>query len=218
MAAKQKRTEEDPSPRNADDQVPGEDEAAEDAPAREATTDADEAEFSAASEDETPAAESAATEEEELTLEEKLQREREEFEERWLRTLAELDNYRKRSQRELADARRFAVADLLRSLLVVQDDFERALESLTQTEDEQQSLARYRAGVELIYQRFQDVLTEQGVQRIEAQDAEFDPALHEAVQQVASDEVAAGHIVAVVQPGYTWHDMVLRPSRVVVAE
>jgi len=147
-----------------------------------------------------------------------LQQERDSLQERWLRTMAELDNFRKRSRRELVDARRFTKADLLRSLLEILDNFERALSSLQENGKEQQDLNGYQAGIGLIYQQFQETLAEQGLRRIEALGEEFDPNLHEAIQQLEQEGAEAGQIIEVVQPGYKLDDLVLRPSRVIVAK
>jgi molecular chaperone GrpE len=162
--------------------------------------------------------ESPAAVEAELSREEQLLRERDEYKDRWLRAVAELDNYRKRSRRELEDVRRFAVADFLRSLLEVLDNFERALQALDGQVAAEWNAEGVRQGVELIHQRFQEILRDGGLSRIEAEGVEFDPALHEAIQQVEQEGVAAGTIVRVVQPGYKLHDLVLRPSRVIVAK
>jgi molecular chaperone GrpE len=162
--------------------------------------------------------ESPAAVEAELSREEQLLRERDEYKDRWLRAVAELDNYRKRSRRELEDVRRFAVADFLRSLLEVLDNFERALQALDGQVAAEGNAEGVRQGVELIHQRFQEILRDGGLSRIEAEGVEFDPALHEAIQQVEQEGVPAGTIVSVVQPGYKLHDLVLRPSRVIVAK
>lgn len=164
------------------------------------------------------AAESAAEPLPEPSPEELLQKERDEYHDRWLRSVAELDNYRKRTRREVADARRFTLADLLRSLLEVIDNFERALTSLSEENEAERDLAGFQAGVAMIYQRFQEILLAQGLNRIEALDQEFDPNLHEAIQQVEKEGVPAGRIIDVLQTGYLLDDLVLRPSRVVIAK
>ena len=154
----------------------------------------------------------------EPTPEERLQSERDEFEDRWLRAVAELDNLRKRTRREVADSRRFAVADLLRQFLDIQDDLLRALSSLSVGEEDSDTLRDFQAGFELISQRFQTLLKERGVQRIEAAGLEFDPQHHEAVAQIEDEKTPAGHVIEVVQEGYQLDDLVLRPARVVVAK
>jgi len=147
-----------------------------------------------------------------------LEAERDSFQEKWLRAVAEMENVRKRSRKELLDSRRFAEADLLRPMLEVHDNFERALQSFGEDIDTDagQSL---REGVELIFQKFRSVLKERGVEAIEALEREFDPRVHEAVGQLPREGVEAGTVIEVVQPGYTLGgDFVLRPARVIVAQ
>jgi molecular chaperone GrpE len=142
--------------------------------------------------------------------------ERDEYQEKWLRIVAELDNVRKRSSRELLQSRKFAQADVLRRFLEVQDNFERALQSVGQAADTE-APDSFREGVELIYQRFRDVMKEQGVEPIEALEAEFDPNFHDAVGQLPREGVDAGIVIEVVQQGYHFGDMVLRPARVIIS-
>lgn len=163
-------------------------------------------------------ADGAAEEVVELSLEEQLRRERDDFQDKWLRSVAELDNLRKRSRRELTETRRFATADIIVSLLEVVDNFERALQSMAAEDESQGELTRLRSGVDLIFQSLQNLLSERGVRKIEARGNEFDPQHHEAVGQLESDEVASGHVAEVMQQGYTLDDRVLRPSRVIVAK
>ena len=154
----------------------------------------------------------------EATPEERLQTERDEFEDRWLRAVAELDNLRKRTRREVADSRRFAVADLLRQFMEIQDDLLRALSSLSVGDEDSDTARDFQAGFELIALRFETLLKERGVQKIEAEGLEFDPQHHEAVAQIEQDGVPAGQIIEVVQEGYQLDDFVLRPARVIVAK
>lgn len=143
--------------------------------------------------------------------------ERDAFQEKWLRAVAEMENVRKRARRDVQDSRRFAQADLLRPLLDVHDNFERALQSLPSDEDTAGG-ARIREGVELIFQKFRSVLKENGVEAIAALDTEFDPKVHEAVGQMEREGAEPGTVIEVVQPGYVLGvDFVLRPARVIVA-
>lgn len=152
----------------------------------------------------------------ELSVEETLRNERDNFEEKWLRVVAELDNVRKRSRRELADTRRFSQADILRSLLEVQDNFERALQSAADSSDTDQGDS-FREGVEMIFQKLRGVLKEKGVKPMEAMGAEFDPNFHEAVGQLERENTEPGLVIEVVQPGFHFNDMVLRPARVIIS-
>jgi len=147
--------------------------------------------------------------------EEQLAAERDDLREKWLRTLADLDNLRKRSRREIQDARRFAQVEVLRPLLDIADNFDRAIDSFGTEADV--STDAVREGVALIHQSFRGLLRERGVEPIEALGRQFDPNEHEAVAQMASDDHPSGVVVEVVQPGYRFGDMVLRPARVVIA-
>jgi molecular chaperone GrpE len=152
----------------------------------------------------------------ELSAEDVLRAERDQFEGKWLRVVAELDNYRKRARREVVETRRFAQADLLRSLLEVQDNFERALQSAADGEDTETNDG-FREGVELIFQKFRGLLKDKGVEPMEAMGAEFDPNFHEAVGQLEREGVAPGQVIEVVQQGFHFGDMVLRPARVIIS-
>lgn len=163
------------------------------------------------------AAKDALVEELELSVEDALRQERDDFEERWLRSVAELDNYRKRTRRELQETRRFAVADVMRDLLEVLDNLERALQAFTSEEDETDT-DRIQTGVQMVSQQLKDVLAAHGMQKIDAEQAEFDPRLHEAIQQMEVEGVPSGQIAEVIQTGYLLGDLVLRPSRVIVAK
>jgi molecular chaperone GrpE len=151
-----------------------------------------------------------------LSVEEILRRERDAFEEKWLRVVAELDNFRKRSRREILETRRFAQAEILRSLLEVQDNFERALQSAGDNSDTGEP-GSFRAGVELILQMFRSILKDKGVQPMEVLGLEFDPAFHEAVGQMPREGVEPGLVIEVVQQGFHFDDMVLRPARVIIS-
>jgi molecular chaperone GrpE len=136
--------------------------------------------------------------------------------EKWLRAMAELENFRKRTRREMESSILFANANLLRELLEVLDNFERALSAPVGGENGPgNALAQ---GVRLIYERFRDILRQNGVVRIDAVAVPFDPNLHEAISQVESEGVPSHHVVEVAQAGYLLKDMVLRPARVVVAK
>jgi molecular chaperone GrpE len=155
-------------------------------------------------------AESPAAPDDELTL---LRREVDELRDKNLRLLAELQNQQKRAQRESQEAQRFAEAELARELLVVLDDLERAQEAARNTQDAQ----AVAAGVRLVSEHFLKVLRDHHVAPIEAVGRPFDPAFHEALLQVPSSEQAAGIVLQEVARGYTLHERVLRPTRVIVS-
>lgn len=151
----------------------------------------------------------------EPTVEETLRRERDEAQEKWLRALAELDNLRKRTRREIVDVRRFAQADALRGFLDILDNLERALQSNAGAADTGAPDA-LREGIELTRQRFHSVLQEQGVTAIEALGLHLDPLVHEAVGQLPREGGESGTIIEVAQAGYRLGELVLRPARVII--
>ena len=151
-----------------------------------------------------------------LSPEEQLTLERDVFHDKWMRAVAETDNVRKRSRKEVNDARRFAQAETLRSFLDVYDNFERALQSMPTSDDECKE-GGLREGVELIFQKFQASLKERGAVLIDVVDCEFDPNVHEAVGQLPREGVEAGMVIEVVQQGFKLGEMVLRPARVIVS-
>lgn len=131
-----------------------------------------------------------------------------------LRTLADFDNYRKRARREQQDAERRAREDLIRDLLPVFDNFERAAQH-AETASDVKSLAE---GVSMVMRIFLDTLSRMGIERVQAAGQPFDPALHEAVQQLETSEQAPGTVVAEITPGYKMGDRLVRPAMVVVAK
>jgi len=135
---------------------------------------------------------------------------------KWLRALADLDNYKKRVERQKARWTADAREDVLLSLLDLADDLERAIasgkESGVPPDDP------FRTGVEMILDRLREILRKYDVTPIETEGAGFDPSLHEAVAHVDSDEHGADEIVEEIRRGYMVGDRLLRCSRVVVAK
>ena len=129
-----------------------------------------------------------------------------------LRALAEQQNVVRRRRQEMDTAVVYAQEELVRELLPVLDDFERAIKAMEGAADE--SIV---SGVALIYDRLVGILERQGVTAIRPHGARFDPALHEAVAEQAGTGAAPGTIVEVVQPGYRFRDRVLRHAKVIVA-
>ncbi len=170
----------------------------------------------APSENAAPADGAAAEKEPELSPEEQLTLERDVFHDKWMRAVAETDNVRKRARKEVNDSRRFAQAETLRAFLDVYDNFERALQLMSES-DEENKAGGLREGVELIFQKFQGALKDRGAVKIEARDCEFDPNVHEAVGQLPREGVEAGMVIEVAQQGFKYGDMVLRPARVIVS-
>lgn len=165
---------------------------------------------------------SEATEEDSVSRERQLQAQLERVQaevdtnrDKWLRAMAELDNFRKRSRQHLESSLNLARADVLRQLLEVLDNFERALEAWEQAETPPDET--FVKGVHLIQDQLLRMLRENRVERIESIGAPFDPNHHEAVSQIETDEVESQHVAKVIKEGYRFHDTVLRPAMVVVA-
>ena len=142
-----------------------------------------------------------------------LTQERDEYRDRLLRQAAEFDNYRKRVERERRAHADQAVVDLLLELLLIVDDFDRAL-----TVPPDESAAAYQKGVELIHAKLHDLLRKQGVKAIEALGEDFDPNQHQAVIHEASPEHREGEVIGELRRGYTMGDRLLRPAMVKVAQ
>ena len=142
-----------------------------------------------------------------------LRRERDEYYDRLLRKTAEFENYRKRVERERREQADQSVADVLSELLLVVDDFERAL-----SVEPDEGAASYRRGVELIHTKLHDLLRKQGVRPIVALGADFDPRLHQAVTYEAAPDRRDGEVIGEMRRGYTIGDRLLRPSMVKVAK
>ena len=133
--------------------------------------------------------------------------------EAWLRTAADFDNFRKRSKRDSDEARRAGREDLLRALLPVFDNLERALQSAQRTAD----VKAMADGLSMVQRQFTDALGREGISRVPTVGKPFDPSLHEAIQQVESDTHTPGTIIAEVQPGYSQGERLVRAAMVVVA-
>ena len=139
----------------------------------------------------------------------------EELKDKYLRQVAEFDNYRKRTLKERSELILNGGEKTITALLPVIDDMERALESGKSTEDPKV----LREGMELIYQKLMKVLETQGVSRIETQDADFDTNLHEAVALVPGmGDDKKGKVIDCVAPGYKLNDKVIRYAKVAVGQ
>jgi molecular chaperone GrpE len=136
----------------------------------------------------------------------------EEESDRYLRLAAEFDNYRKRTAREFGELITMANSRLLKELIEIKDNFERALEGEVQGD-----LEAYRKGVELIYNQLTELLQKENVEPIEAVGKPFDPNYHEAIMQQESDEYDEGIVAGEMQKGYRLGDRVLRHTRVIVS-
>jgi molecular chaperone GrpE len=141
-----------------------------------------------------------------------LEKERDEYLDALRRLKAEFDNYRKRTAREHEAMSARATEALLRELLPILDDLERALEAAEQHEE-----AKLEDGVRLVHRELEEAVRRHGLEEIETNGA-FDPHVHEALLTQPGEEAEPGSVLQVLQKGYRLGDRVLRPARVVVAE
>jgi molecular chaperone GrpE len=142
---------------------------------------------------------------------EEARKEAKKFKEEYLRTAAENENLRKRTDREKSEFYQYALSEIIKDFLAVLDNFERALES-----GDEKNGKSFREGIELIYRQFMDVLRKQGVTPIEIEKNQFDPRLHQAFASEESADVTEPEVSEILQKGYMIHKRLLRPSLVKV--
>jgi molecular chaperone GrpE len=148
-----------------------------------------------------------------LSPEAELRAERDKLREQLLRTAADFDNYRKRSKRDVDDARQRGKDEVIRDLLPVFDNLERALQSAPGVADPSSVIE----GVRMVLKLFEDTTERLGLQRVKTIGERFDPAIHEAIQQMESHDHPPGTIIAEIAPGYRYGERLVRPAMVVVA-
>ena len=134
-----------------------------------------------------------------------------EYKDSWLRSQAEFQNYRKRLDRDNEMMYASMKGDIIKKVLPVLDDLERALQNRS-AED------AWASGIELVARKFQNILESEGLKKIEALGTEFDPNFHEAISHEPADGAHSGHVIGVVQNGYMLGERVIRPALVRVAQ
>lgn len=135
----------------------------------------------------------------------------EEFKDGWARSQAEFQNYKKRLERDNELTYISMKGDIVKKILPVLDDLERALQNRPADNS-------WANGIELIARKLQNILESEGIKRIEAEGAEFDPNFHEAISHEPADGVKSGFVISVVQNGYMLGERVIRPAMVRVAQ
>jgi molecular chaperone GrpE len=137
-----------------------------------------------------------------------------------LRALADMENLRKRTEREVADARLYGIAGFARDILGVADNFRRALESIGPElrNSEEAGVTALIEGVELTERDLARALEKNGIRKIEPMGEKFDPNLHQAMYEVPDPSVPSGTVVQVIQPGYVIGERILRPAMVAVSK
>ena len=158
------------------------------------------------------------SEEEEKSNEEALQEEVERLRDEKLRLLAEMDNLRKRYDRERLDSIRYGSINLARDILSPDDNLTRALEAIPQEEKNSLTINNLVSGLKMVQKEFSTILEKYGVKKIEALNKKFDHNFHQAVVEIENDEVEVGIVINEMQCGYTMHDKLLRPSMVGVSK
>ncbi|MCB1154875.1 MAG: nucleotide exchange factor GrpE [Deltaproteobacteria bacterium] len=136
------------------------------------------------------------------------------LQERMVRMQAEFENFKRRINRDKKDVVRFSNEALIQSLLPIIDNFERALAHADATNDAEATID----GVRLILKQMHNTLAQNGVRKIDASGQVFDPAFHEAMATMPTDDADAGKVISQYEPGYLLHERLLRPAKVVVAE
>ncbi len=145
---------------------------------------------------------------------ESLQRQIAALEDKLLREKANFANTQRRLANERSEAVRYANVDLIRNLLPVLDDFERAIEASQDTDDAKSIIE----GTRLVYENLLKALVGQGLETIEAKDKLFDPEVHEAMMQQPSDELEPNTVLTELAKGYRFKDRVVRPTKVIVSK
>jgi len=135
-----------------------------------------------------------------------------------LRLLAEMDNLRKRSERDRLDSIRYGSINLARDILSPDDNLTRALEAIPQEEKDTVTINNLVDGLKMIQKEFSTILEKYGVKKIEALNKKFDHNYHQAVVEIENDEAEVGTVINEMQCGYTMHDKLLRPSMVGVSK
>ena len=149
---------------------------------------------------------------------EKLSEELEKLKEEKLRLLAEMENLRKRSEKEKLDSIRYGSINLARDILSPGDNLTRALEAIPEDEKTSEKFKNLIDGLNMVQKEFSTILGKHGVNKIEAINTKFDHNLHQAMVELEDDTADEGTVVQEMQSGYTMHDRLLRPSMVAVSK
>lgn len=179
------------------------------------TTASDTANTAAEAAEDVAQATEAAAPEPEVSLEDQLRTQMAEINDKYLRLYSDFENFRKRTSKEKLELMKSGGADVMKNLLPVMDDFERAMASNESSED----LNAIKEGVKLVHHKFNMTLTQQGVKEIDAMGKDFDLDVHEAVTKIpAPDDSMKGKVVDVLEKGYYLNDKVIRYAKVVIGE
>ena len=150
--------------------------------------------------------------------EEKLQEEISSLKEDKIRVLAEMENLRKRFDREKIDSIKYGSVNFARDILSPGDNLERALSAINQEEDHPQSFRNLIEGLKMVQKELSSALEKNGISKINSINEKFDPNLHQAMMEVERDDIEEGIVVQEIQTGYMMHDRLLRPAMVGVSK
>ena len=153
-----------------------------------------------------------------LTENKALQEENKSLHDRLLRALADAENVRRQAERTATEARRYAISEFVRELLTVVDNLQRTVEAVQKQPQKSGENSALLEGTQATLRAFLQTLERFGVRRLDALGKSFDPNFHEAVVAVADSSHAPGTVIEVVEEGYTLHDRLLRPARVVISK
>jgi molecular chaperone GrpE len=145
---------------------------------------------------------------------EQIQQQLKDAQDKYLRLYSDFDNFRKRTQKEKADLINFAAGDVIKDLLIVLDDFERAIQSNESNHD----IDSIKEGFKLLHHKFDLALKQKGLLEMECVGQSFDAELHEAITNIPASDEMKGKVVDVVQKGYFLKERVLRYAKVVVGQ
>ena len=168
--------------------------------------------------DETQVETDSTEEENEESEEERLQEEVRTLKEDKIRVLAEMENLRKRFDREKIDSIKYGSVNFARDILSPGDNLERALSAINQEEDHPQSIKNLIEGLKMVQKEFSSALEKNGISKINSMNEKFDPNLHQAMMEVEKDDLDEGIVVQEIQTGYMMHDRLLRPAMVGVSK
>ena len=168
--------------------------------------------------DETQVEADSTEEENEESEEERLQEEVRDLKEDKIRVLAEMENLRKRFDREKIDSIKYGSVNFARDILSPGDNLERALSAINQEEDHSQSIKNLIEGLKMVQKEFSSALEKNGISKINSINEKFDPNLHQAMMEVERDDLDEGIVVQEIQTGYMMYDRLLRPAMVGVSK
>jgi len=151
-------------------------------------------------------------------LEENLRDEIEQLRDEKLRLLADMENLRKRSDRDRMDSIRYGNINFARDILSLGDNLSRALDAIPKDAEKTETITNLINGLRMVQREFTSILEKHGIKKIEALNQRFDHNFHQAMMEIESEEVEEGIVIQEIQSGYNMHDRLLRPSMVSVAK